>query len=761
MIAAPAAWADAPSNQPPQAPLVLEPPTKKSASADDQIPVPASITAETPAVGSAETPAAGPAETKAAGQGETPAGETAGETDSVIRQPPGAATGPDAEIAKRPWLLEKILGPDKERSGKDGTDQSTADARKNAGIPLPDPPSLDAIPAPLPYRAGLQDPQRTRQGRDALADDPWKDDPWSAAQRPPLRQRTQPGPAPAKIVTPPTRSNPPATPPRQQTPAATLPESRPTPGTPLQSTPPQTTPPRPLQNDLGPSINRAAPFSRDTAAKGAAAKNADDLSNPRPSEEETRDTASPLRRLAPNELPRLRPAPRSPEARSLESRSPESRSPESRSLDPAEIDALTPGSPARGSISDYGPSMRNRRRRTEPQTRGDSNPIDSSRQAPPQTLPQSREQTPGSSRPADASEPVFAPESPQPPPRRRFDYTGRPLAPLQVTRHSLGMRGPIRSVLRYYYARPEVATQRSHWGMMHAMMVYGVDTQIQVGRNRYSAIAWVAGNNPCRGMRLLERDREGIKIKIGDNLQGHSAQFLAILALCGVPSNYPIYVDGQAFRVADIIEREKRDCRAGTELTFALIGLSHYLDSDASWVASDGETWSIQRLIREELKQPVVGAACGGTHRLMGYAHALRNRRMQGKAITGQFARAQKFTDDMVDYVWRLQNRDGSMSTAWLEERQDNGSVDRKIQTTGHMVEWLLTVLPDDQLQNPRLVRSIAFLSRAFNADREHRWSVGPKGHALRSLAMYYERLYRSGTAWQPAQMAARDGSRR
>ncbi len=91
------------------------------------------------------------------------------------------------------------------------------------------------------------------------------------------------------------------------------------------------------------------------------------------------------------------------------------------------------------------------------------------------------------------------------------------------------------------------------------------------------------------------------------------------------------------------------------------------------------------------------------------------------------------------------------MSTDWFEGREDNGNLDRKIQTTGHMVEWLLTVTPDSQLQNPRLVSAIRFLLTSMYNKREHDWQIGPKGHALRSLAMYYERVYQSGPAWQPS----------
>jgi hypothetical protein len=102
-----------------------------------------------------------------------------------------------------------------------------------------------------------------------------------------------------------------------------------------------------------------------------------------------------------------------------------------------------------------------------------------------------------------------------------------------------------------------------------------------------------------------------------------------------------------------------------------------------------------------------------------------------------------------------LQNRDGSMSSNWFEGRGDENDIERKIQTTGHIVEWLLTVTPDDQLQNPKLTASVNFLLNAMHRNRNKDWSIGPKGHTLRALAMYYERLYRGGSGWQATQAAS------
>ncbi len=341
------------------------------------------------------------------------------------------------------------------------------------------------------------------------------------------------------------------------------------------------------------------------------------------------------------------------------------------------------------------------------------------------------------------------------------DYVGYPKVPMELSRTVRQMQSPMSQCLKYYFGRPESANIRSNWGMLHSIMVWGADTPIIAGDSQYNAIAWIAGNNRCAGKTLLIQENGRMVATTGIGLQGHQAQFLAVLALCNVPSDYPLYAGNTQYTIEDLVKEEMLACRSGEELTFALIGLSHYLDTDTRWTNADGETWDLPRLLKEEMSQPIVGSACGGTHRLMGFAHALRKRRMEGREISGQWKRAEIYTDDFVQYVFKLQNRDGSMSTDWFEGREDNGSMDRKVQTTGHMVEWLLSVLPDSQLQDPRLVSAVSYITNAMNQNRTHEWKIGPKGHALRSLAMYYERVFQEGPAWQSLIVASEDGADR
>jgi hypothetical protein len=219
-----------------------------------------------------------------------------------------------------------------------------------------------------------------------------------------------------------------------------------------------------------------------------------------------------------------------------------------------------------------------------------------------------------------------------------------------------------------------------------------------------------------------------------------------------VKSDFPIRVDGGNYTVADLIEYEKRTCYSQTELTFKLIALAHYLPSDETWQNDRGETWSIPKLIQEEMAQPIVGAACGGTHRLTGLSYAVNKRTTRGEEFAGEWLRAQKFERSYHNYLVRLQNSDGSFSTQWFAGRGDEGDDARKLETTGHMTEWLVYSLPQSKLTDPRVLAAVEKLNDILWRNRAADLSIGPKGHGLHALAIYQDRVF----GVKPGQRSAR-----
>jgi hypothetical protein len=282
---------------------------------------------------------------------------------------------------------------------------------------------------------------------------------------------------------------------------------------------------------------------------------------------------------------------------------------------------------------------------------------------------------------------------------------------------------------------------------MHGFIAFGIPTQLRVGGpagTPVNSIGWMNSGGRCRGQVMLVATDGHPTALLGVGVQGHSAQYLAILAQCRVSRHSPVTLQSQSFTVADLIEEEKLACKAGTELTFALISLAHYLPTDAEWTSRDGDAWSLARLMEEEIEQPIRGAACGGTHRLFGLAYGCQRRLRATGRLDGVYLRADKYVRDYQALaLGKLQNRDGSFSTEWFKYPADrDDDIDRKVQTTGHILEWLVASLDQQELYSPRVLAAVEFLNAALAREPGRDWKLGPLGHALHALNIYQERVW-------------------
>lgn len=300
----------------------------------------------------------------------------------------------------------------------------------------------------------------------------------------------------------------------------------------------------------------------------------------------------------------------------------------------------------------------------------------------------------------------------------------------------------IEAVLKKYEQKKETVFDRSPWGVMHAVLAWGKDAKIWSGNKSHSAIDLLCENHRLKSVRAfrLEKHQDLIPAE-GPGLQGHPGQLLAVLAQTDIPADYKIVVNGKDFSVGDLIEYEQKDCKEGQELTFKLIGLLHYLPLDAEWENESGEKWSLTKLVETELHQPINGASCGGSHRLMALAMAAKRIKDVPKENKDTWKRADKFVKEYQEYTLHLFNQDGSFSTDWFATRQTRHDPQLAIQTTGHVVEWLVTTLPEDELQEAKLRKSIYFLCRLMLNNPDKTWSIGPRAHAIRALRIYKRRV--------------------
>ncbi|QGJ69081.1 Hypothetical protein PBC10988_7470 [Planctomycetales bacterium 10988] len=320
--------------------------------------------------------------------------------------------------------------------------------------------------------------------------------------------------------------------------------------------------------------------------------------------------------------------------------------------------------------------------------------------------------------------------------------------PLDLPPYVVDLQGRIDQTIHHYAANWELNSRdHSYWDIMHHIVFAGVDSNIRRSHARgrpVNSIGWLCWNGRCKGPpKFISRDRYGLRVQKGPWVQGHYGQFLAMLAQSGVYPSYEVRVDGNKYTVADIIDSEQKFCRRGIELTFILLSMSYYLpDTDQVWKNYRGENWNIERLISEEISSPILrDAACGGTHRLMGLSYAIRARVREGKPLTGEFKRADIYIRDYQDYTLALQNTDGSFSTEWFRRKEARRDLDRRLQTTGHILEWMAFSVDRDRLLDPQMIKAAAYLNNLLWTQRDREWEIGPLGHALKALKIYNARL--------------------
>lgn len=315
----------------------------------------------------------------------------------------------------------------------------------------------------------------------------------------------------------------------------------------------------------------------------------------------------------------------------------------------------------------------------------------------------------------------------------------------EVSRAKPGISDGIGVVLDKYYDHPPNTRDDSPWKLLHWSIAYGIDAQVRMGGptgKQVSAVGWLCENRSSAGIRLASLTGNGLELPISAGKQGHPGQFLAMLAQARIKPDFGIRVGNRQFTIADLVEHEKDTCRSGTELTFKLIGIAQYSNSEDAWENSEGEAWSLRRLLEEELRQPINSrVTCGGTHRLFALSYAIHCRRNEGRPVDGPWERAQRRINKYQVRAFQLQNYDGSFSTAWFDGKDRSTNTSRRLVTSGHVMEWLAYSLPEERLQDERFENGLRFVTHLLETNQASSSDWGATTHALHALAIYEQRV--------------------
>jgi hypothetical protein len=293
------------------------------------------------------------------------------------------------------------------------------------------------------------------------------------------------------------------------------------------------------------------------------------------------------------------------------------------------------------------------------------------------------------------------------------------------------------------------------WQILHGVLAFGEKFEMVAGGKKEVAVDWVLDGKPMKGWTLVVTP-QGVQATIepGKYGQGHEEQWLAILSQCDVPASRKLIVGGREFQVRDMIKQAMYDCYDGKEASWTVIALSKHLDPiEQTWVARDGETWTVERLMRMEAgpvddeeagQELILSGACGGTHRLIGLSIALNNYRKQhpDAPLQGGWEAARRRIEWAADQAKANQLPSGAFSIAFFFRPSNSANLDEHLAATGHILEFLAFALPKERLQEPWVEKAVVYLCKLLDRTKGIDLECGSLYHAAHGLVLYREKVF-------------------
>jgi hypothetical protein len=292
-----------------------------------------------------------------------------------------------------------------------------------------------------------------------------------------------------------------------------------------------------------------------------------------------------------------------------------------------------------------------------------------------------------------------------------------------------------------------VLTTHGFWTVFHAILGLGPELTLynEATQERINALEYITRGGEMRGLRFIPSPY-GLDVQMGPQYvgQGHKDQFAAEMAQWGMKGDQKFIVNGKAYTFLDFVRYSQMNSRTKNpeELSWAIILIAQYIGLEASWTNVDGDKLTLQDCVRYELKEPIVGAACGGTHRLFGLAWVYHLHLLQGGRTEGVWKDLADHQRKYVELAKKFQSSDGSFSTSFFEQRGNAPDRSLKINTTGHTFEWLALTLTDAELREGWVQDAANALALLILEAKEENIEGGLLYHAAHGLIIYHARVY-------------------
>jgi len=269
------------------------------------------------------------------------------------------------------------------------------------------------------------------------------------------------------------------------------------------------------------------------------------------------------------------------------------------------------------------------------------------------------------------------------------------------------------------------------------------------GNQPVYAVGALCWNIPCQGKTLFRINGDRVIARVGNDYQQFPGSFLAMLAFSEISPDYEIKAGNESRTLAHLIATEKRNCTRGQNLGLVLAGLASYASPDEQWANAFGETWSLERLVAEEVSRRADQSNVDVTNQLLGLAAAVRSYRAANRPLAGSLADAVGQLETYQRFALSIQNNDGTWHPLFFVSKGTSTDADAVLYASAHILRVLVFSLPQDRLRDPQIQRGITAVA-AIIAKKGVNTPLSQMSHrqlegitvGLHALRIYDERVY-------------------
>jgi hypothetical protein len=135
---------------------------------------------------------------------------------------------------------------------------------------------------------------------------------------------------------------------------------------------------------------------------------------------------------------------------------------------------------------------------------------------------------------------------------------------------------------------------------------------------------------------------------------------------------------------------------------------------------------------------------CGGAHRLVGLARALRAKERLKLPDSQVWDDARRIVERSIRDIEEMRSGDGSLSSHYLERAGSSRDLGLTLASSGHLLEFLANAMDEEELRQPWVEQAAARLCEIFEATATVDLDCGAFYHGLNGLRVYRNRRFGS-----------------